>query len=116
MKASRNHPAYWAFLGHRLSGLALGIFLPIHFYVLGMALEDVGRFDQFIRAADMQAFKVGEWGLVILLSMHLSFGLRLLVLELLTWRSVRDARLSWIVGGVWVSVLFGALFAWGVMG
>ena len=64
----------------------------------------------------MQVFKVGEWGLVILLSMHLSFGLRLLVLELLTWRSVRDARLSWIVGGVWVSVLFGALFAWGVMG
>ena len=28
MKSVRNHQAYWAFLGHRLSGLALALFLP----------------------------------------------------------------------------------------
>ena len=28
MKSARNHQAYWAFLGHRLSGLALALFLP----------------------------------------------------------------------------------------
>ncbi len=116
MKASRNHPAYWAFLGHRLSGLTLGVFLPVHFYVLGMALQDANRFDQFIRLADMRAFKIGEWGLVILLSIHMCFGLRLLALELLSWRSVGDARLSWIAGGVLVSLLIGLLFALGVMG
>jgi fumarate reductase subunit D len=116
MRASRHHPAYWAFLGHRLSGLALGVFLPIHFYVLGMALEDANRFDQFIRLADMKAFKMGEWGLVILLSTHMCFGLRLLALELLNWRSVRDARLSWITGGILISMVFGLLFAFGVMG
>lgn len=116
MKSSRNHPAYWAFLGHRISGLLLGLFLPVHFYVLGTALEDVGRFDQLIRLADMRVFKLGEWGLVILLSIHLSFGVRLLALELLTWPSVREARLSWISTGVLVSLLFGLLFVWGVAG
>jgi fumarate reductase subunit D len=59
---------------------------------------------------------MGEWGLVILLSTHMCFGLRLLALELLNWRSVRDARLSWITGGVLISMVFGLLFAFGVMG
>ena len=28
---ARNHPAWWAFLVHRISGLALALFLPLHF-------------------------------------------------------------------------------------
>ena len=38
--AHRNHPAYWAFVLHRLSGLALALFLPVHLYVLSMAIGD----------------------------------------------------------------------------
>ncbi|HBO82920.1 MAG TPA: succinate dehydrogenase, partial [Cupriavidus sp.] len=53
MKSPRNHRAYWAFLGHRLSGLALGIFLPAHFYVLGLALDQRDRMDAFLKFADM---------------------------------------------------------------
>jgi fumarate reductase subunit D len=64
----------------------------------------------------MPAFKLGEWGLVVFLSMHMSFGLRLLALELLPWRSVHDARLSWISWGVVTSAVFGVLFVMGVMG
>lgn len=116
MKATRNHKAYWAFLGHRISGLALGVFLPIHFYVLGMAIEDTTRLSEFIQLADMPAFKFGEWGLVIFLSIHMSFGLRLLVMELFSWRSVHDARLSWITWGVLTAAAFGLLFVLGVMG
>ena len=116
MKAARNHKAYWTFLGHRLSGLALGVFLPIHFYVLGMALEGSTRLNDFIQLADMPAFKFGEWGLVILLSIHMSFGLRLLAIEFISWRSVNDARLSWITWGVVTSAAFGLLFVLGVMG
>ena len=36
----RNKPGYLAFLLHRLSGLALVLFLPAHFLVLGMALNE----------------------------------------------------------------------------
>lgn len=111
----RSHQGYWAFLGHRLSGLALGLFLPVHFYVLGMALEDAQRLDAFLRLADMGAFKFGEWGLVLLLSLHLCFGLRLLALELLPWSSTRDARLSWIGWGAAVSVAVGLVFIAGVL-
>ena len=115
MKSPRNHRAYWAFLGHRLSGLVLGIFLPAHFYVLGMALEEAGRLDRFLKLSEMGAFKFGEWGLVLLLSVHLFFGLRLLAMELLPWSTTRDARLSWIGWGGAISLAIGFVFVAGVL-
>jgi fumarate reductase subunit D len=115
MKSPRNHRAYWAFLGHRLSGLALGLFLPVHFYVLGLALEEARELDRFIKFSELGAVKFGEWGLVLLLSIHLCFGLRLLALELLPWRATRDARLSWIGWGGAVSLAVGLVFVAGVL-
>jgi len=111
MKSPRNHRAYWAFMGHRLSGLALGLFLPAHFFVLGLALEKAQKLDGFLKLSEMGVFKFGEWGLVILLSAHMCFGLRLLALELLPWSSTRDARLSWITWGGVLSLLVGCVFA-----
>lgn len=115
MSSPRNHRAYWAFLGHRLSGLALAIFLPVHFYALGLALEESQRLDGFLKFAELGAVKFGEWGLVLLLSLHMSFGLRLLALELLPWRHTRDARLSWIGWGGALSVAIGIVFVAGVI-
>ena len=83
MKSSpRRHRSYWAFIGHRLSGVALALFLPMHFLVLGLALEGAAEFDRFLVLAEMPLVKAAEWGLVVLLSIHLFFGLRLLALEL----------------------------------
>ena len=114
MKSARNHKAYWAFLGHRLSGIALALFLPAHFYVLGMAL-DAARFDQFLKLSEMPAVKFGEWGLVLLLTLHMFFGLRLLALELLPWSSTRDARIAWIGWGFAASMVIGLVFIAGVI-
>ena len=114
MKSARNHKAYWAFLGHRLSGIALALFLPAHFYVLGMAL-DAARFDQFLKLSEMPAMKFGEWGLVLLLTLHMFFGLRLLALELLPWSSTRDARIAWIGWGFAASMVSGLVFIAGVI-
>ncbi|QCS63959.1 succinate dehydrogenase [Achromobacter denitrificans] len=114
MKSARNHQAYWAFLGHRLSGLALALFLPAHFYVLAMALDEA-RLDAFLKLAEMPAMKLGEWGLVLLLTLHMFFGLRLLVLELLPWNSPRDARVAWIGWGFAISIATGLAFLAGVI-
>ena len=114
MKSARNHQAYWAFLGHRLSGLALALFLPAHFYVLAMALDEA-RLDAFLKLAEMPAMKLGDWGLVLLLTLHMFFGLRLLVLELLPWNSPRDARVAWIGWGFAISMATGLAFLAGVI-
>jgi len=115
LNSPRRHGAYWAFIGHRLSGLALGLFLPVHFYLLGLALEQGQKLDRFLAFTEIGAVKLAETGLVALLVLHLSFGLRLLALELLPWRSTRDARLGWIAAGGVLSLLVAVAFLAGAL-
>lgn len=72
----------WVALVHRVSGIALALFLPAHFWVLGMGLE----MDGFLRWSEQPLVKAAEWGLVVLLAAHLGGGLRVLALEFLPWR------------------------------
>lgn len=81
----RHQPLWFAFLVHRISGVALALFLPAHFYVLGLALDDTARLDGFLRWTELPLVKVAEFGLVFLLAVHLFGGLRLLALEFLPW-------------------------------
>ncbi len=80
-------PLWFAFLLHRLSGLALVLFLPLHFYVLSLAMRDADRLDSFLQLTDRPVLKVMEMGLVFLLAVHMFGGLRLMALEFLGWTS-----------------------------
>ena len=95
---ARNHPAWWAFLVHRLSGLALALFLPFHFWALGQALQGEARLEGFLRWTDQPLVKFAEIGLVLLLAMHLTGGLRLLALEFLAWRDWQKSLLACAAG------------------
>ena len=93
--ASRRGAGYRAFLAHRISGLALALFLPVHFLALGLALEGAEALDRFFAFAELPLVKAAEWGLVVLLAVHLTLGARLLVLELGPWRGMRTAWIGW---------------------
>ncbi len=82
----RQHTGYRAFMLHRLSGLALALFVPLHFLALALAIEGEARLETMIRWTDQGAVKLAEWGLVVLLGVHLMLGLRLLAIEMLPWR------------------------------
>ena len=86
LRPHRRHPLFLFFVLHRLSGLALALFLPVHFWVLGLALNDMARLDGFLRWSEAPLVKAAEMGLVFLLAVHLLGGLRLLALEFLPWR------------------------------
>jgi fumarate reductase subunit D len=75
-----------AALVHRLSGLALAVFLPLHFLTLGLAIEGEARLEGFLRWSDAPLVKLAEGGLVFLLLVHMLGGIRLLLLENLDWR------------------------------
>lgn len=96
--ASRRGAGYRAFVAHRISGLALAVFLPMHFLTLGLALEGAEVLDRFLAFADLPLVKAAEWGLVVLLTVHLGLGARLLVLELGPWRGLRMAWIGWAAG------------------
>jgi fumarate reductase subunit D len=84
--AHRTSPLWLAALIHRLSGLALAIFLPFHFLALGLAISGEARLDSFLRWADQPGVKLSEGLLLGLLAVHMLGGLRLLALENLAWR------------------------------
>ena len=86
MRGYRRQSLYLAFVLHRLSGLGLAIFLPFHFYVLGLALDGESALDRALHWTSGPLFKVAEFGLVFLLAVHCFGGLRLLALENLPWR------------------------------
>ena len=85
VKPHRRHPLWFAYILHRLSGLCLVLFLPAHFYVLGLAISDPAALDGFLLWSEYPLVKSAEVGLVFLLAVHFFGGLRLLALEFLPW-------------------------------
>ncbi|MEP3946699.1 succinate dehydrogenase [Ascidiaceihabitans sp.] len=82
---SRAHPLWLAYVLHRLSGIGLALFLPLHFLLLGQALHGAAALDAGLHFSAMFVFKLAEFGLVFLLAVHLFGGLRLMAMEWLPW-------------------------------
>jgi fumarate reductase subunit D len=102
----RRGSALWiAAMIHRLSGLALAIFLPIHFFVLGLSFHGGARLDTFLRWSDQPTVKFAEGGLVFLLTVHLLGGLRVLVIENFDWYDGQK-RLATLAAAVSAIVAF----------
>lgn len=112
-RRARNHPSYWAFVVHRVSGVALAAFLPIHFWTLATALHGAQGLDQALRWVDAPLFKFGEWALVVLLALHLGGGLRLLLIEFGPWSGLRK---NWIALTAILGIIAGLAFALALFG
>ncbi|MGB0507248.1 MAG: succinate dehydrogenase [Pikeienuella sp.] len=104
---SRAHPLWLAFMVHRLSGVALAVFLPLHFWVLALALTDPARLDGFLALTETSVVKLAEFGLVFLLAVHMFGGLRLMALEWLPWSTSQKTLAA---AAAAVSFLIAALF------
>lgn len=72
---------YLAFVLHRVSGLAITLFLPLHFLLLGTALGGESALQAGLGWTDHPFFKIAETGLVLGLALHLGLGIRLLIIE-----------------------------------
>lgn len=108
MKApARSHPLWIAYLLHRLSGLLLALFLPLHFWVLAMAITDAERLDGFLLLTESGAVKLAEVGLVFLLTVHMFGGLRLMAMEWLPWSASQKTLAA---GATAIAFLIAGLF------
>ncbi len=104
---ARAHPLWLAYALHRLSGIGLALFLPLHFWVLAMAVTDPLRLDGFLSMTEAGVVKLAEFGLVFLLAVHMFGGIRLMALEWLPWR---PAQKTLAAGATAVSFLIACLF------
>lgn len=110
IRPHRSHAAWWAFAVHRVSGLLLALFLPLHFWALGLALEGEAALDALLTWTDNPVLKIVEAGLVVLLAAHLAGGLRLMAIELLAWNV---AQKNAIAVSAFLALATGLLFLLG---
>jgi len=99
MKVDRAHPLWLAYILHRVSGIALALFLPLHFWVLSLALNNAAQLDSFLTLTELPMVKVAEFGLVFLLAVHMFGGLRLLAMEWLPWSAPQKTWAAAAVAG-----------------
>ncbi|MGJ8628709.1 MAG: succinate dehydrogenase [Sulfitobacter sp.] len=104
---ARAHPLWLAFMLHRVSGVVLALFLPMHFWVLAMAMTDPARLDGFLHLTDSGIVKLAQFGLVFLLAVHMFGGLRVMAMEWLPWTSPQKTLAA---GATAVSFLIAGLF------
>jgi fumarate reductase subunit D len=97
---NRGHPAFWAFLVHRVSGVMLALFLPLHFLVLSQALAGERALDGFLVWTQQPLVKASEIAIVFCLAAHLTGGLRLLVIEFVGWRGEVQKAMLAAAGGL----------------
>ena len=100
----KQHSSYWAFVVHRVSGIALAVFLPLHFWALGDALQ----LEAFLAWTEQPLVKFSEWAIVLALAAHLGGGLRVLALEFLPWR---DWQKSLTAAAAAMTIAVGLAFA-----
>lgn len=107
----RNHPNYWAFAVHRISGVLLVLYLPVHFYVMGLAIKSEAALQGFFSLAENPLVKLAEAILIITFAIHVTGGLRLLMIEFLAWRDWQKSVVA-VSGGI--SLAVGLVFLFNV--
>jgi len=103
----RAHPLWLAYLLHRVSGLMLALFLPLHFWVLAMSISNPDQLDGMLYMNPLAIKTFAEAALVFLLAVHLFGGLRLMALEWMPWTASQKTLAA---AAVSVSLLLACLF------
>jgi len=107
-RSGHRRDALWlAALLHRLSGLALAAFLPLHFLALALALKGEIALDGFLRWTANPLVKVAEMGLVFFLSVHVLGGIRILLVENLAWfQGQKQLATGALIGALLLALMF----------
>jgi succinate dehydrogenase subunit D len=100
IRAAHRQRGFVAAMLHRLSGIALAIFLPLHFLALATVLNGAGALDSFLALTRRPVVAFFEWGIVVTLAIHMTLGLRVLAVEFLDFREKSAAALALCLAAV----------------
>ena len=104
MRAAHTKPGFMAALLHRLSGIALAVFLPFHFLALALALQGANALDSFLRVTTAPLVELSEGALAAALCLHMALGMRVLAIEFFGLRERTVSAVS-LCAGAAVAVL-----------
>lgn len=71
----------WSYVFHRISGVALIVYLSMHIWVLHYLQKGAAAYDSLMNYLDMPVFKAGEVALLAAILFHSINGMRLVLMD-----------------------------------
>lgn len=110
----RGREGQWAFVLHRLSGVALALFLLLHVFDISLVmLGPDGPFDVFLVFYHNWPFRVGLLMVIAGVVYHGLNGLRIIIMDFTTW-GVRYQKQLWY-GVLGLTVAIGIPVLWKIV-
>jgi succinate dehydrogenase / fumarate reductase cytochrome b subunit len=82
LTAYRTHSGSWAYIFHRISGLALTFYLFVHIWALSSLKHGMAAFQEEMRLFTTPPFKMLEWLLGFAVMFHALNGARIALVDL----------------------------------
>jgi len=99
IKRYRLHTGTWAWVFHRIAGVALALYLPLHVWIVHHVSKGPETFDAMMRSVSGPLFKAFEIALLAAVLFHAFNGLRVIAIDLDWIRTLRAQRVAfWVVG------------------
>ncbi len=84
----------FAWILHRVTGIGLAIYLPMHIYATS-SLQDPAKFDQVMAFLNQPLFKIAEIALLGAVIFHSLNGVRILIID---WFGGTRVHAKWFYG------------------
>ena len=108
----RFHVGTWAWVFHRISGLALVLYLPLHVWVTHHIARGPDQFNRVMEAMNTPMFKVFEVALLAAVLYHAFNGIRVIMIDLDWLPTARAQRIAfWVAGAICLPILAYAGYA-----
>lgn len=103
----RGREGMWSWVGHRVTGVVIFLFLLVHVLDTALVRVDASAYDAVIATYKNPLMALGETGLVAAILFHAFNGLRLILVDFWKQGTKYQRQLLWGVLGVW-AVVFAA--------
>jgi len=103
----RGREGMWSWVGHRVTGVVIFLFLLVHVLDTALVRVSPGAYDAVIGTYKNPLMAIGELGLVAAIMFHAFNGLRLVLVDF--WKSgpKYQRQMLWGVLIVWAVVMIG---------
>ena len=98
----RGHEGMWSWVGHRVTGVVIFLFLLVHVLDTSMVRVSPGAYDAVIGLYQNPLMALGETALVAAIVFHAFNGLRLILVDFWKQGTKYHRQMLWGVLALWV--------------
>ena len=103
----RGREGMWSWVLHRITGTAIFFFLLVHILDTSLVRISPDAYNAVIGAYKTPIMGLGEIALVAAIGLHALNGLRIIIVDFVSWGPRRQRLMFWIVIALWIVLLAG---------